>query len=119
MGFRFERAVGGAVVGTLSVVIIGEAWHAPVEDGRAPYPPLVAYVAPHSPDWGGPQDEDGHREATGRVMLRYATIVTSTSGVNALTAAVSDDRDLRRLAVPVTLTSSGWAFGQEYWMPRV
>jgi hypothetical protein len=48
-------------------------------------------------------------------MLRYPTMVASTSAVTVLTAATGEEWDLRDLCVPVTFTSSRFVFGQEHW----
>jgi len=48
-------------------------------------------------------------------MLRYPTIVSSSSSTGAVTAATaSEDFDLRGLSVPVTLKNGRFIVGQEF-----
>lgn len=114
--WRYPQAVGGAVVGAVGVMIVGEAWHVPEEDTRKPAPlSFAVYITPQQ--YGGPHDDAPHREPKGTVMLRYPTLVASTtSPATVFAVTAGEGRDVRTLCVPlITTKDARVVFGQEYW----
>src|SRR5438128_1393947 len=70
---RYQQTVGGVVVGTVGVMIVGEAWHVAVADSPAPPKHLTAYTVPILPHQGGtPPDDETHRESRGTMTPRHA-----------------------------------------------
>lgn len=113
---RYEQVASGSIAGLVGVLAVGEAWHVLMEE-RPTAEPSAAVSQRH--EGRSPEDAPG-RETRGAVILRHATMVSSTSGVSLLTASVAEDCDLRQLVVPIPKGSALHGLGQKFpraWHP--